>query len=103
MSAGEISTGDRFFVLGIDQHNQPNRIEFTLAAHPFDGPQLLVAGSSNDDGGRRILLPVSKFTNTFDVRKGFRTASDDVHRINFRQAIQCIAKFVRAFDIILNE
>ena len=103
MSAGMVSAGDDFFVLGVDQHNQTNRIEFTLAAHPFDGPQLLVAGSGNNDSGRRILFPMGKFTNSFDVRKGFRAALDDVHRIDFRQAIQRIAQFVRAFDIILNK
>ena len=103
MGAGMVSAGDDFFVLEVDQHNHTNRIEFTLATHPFDGLQLFVAGSGNNDGGRRILFPVGKFTNSFDVRKGFRAALDDVHRIDFRKAIQRIAQLVRAFDIILNK
>ena len=103
MGTGVVSAGDDFFVLGVDQHNHTNRIEFTLSLHPFNGPQFLVAGSRNNDGGRRILFPVSKFTNSFDVRKGFCTAFDDVDRVDFRQAIQRIAEFVRAFNIILNK
>ena len=103
MSAGMVSAGDDFFVLGVDQHNQTNRIEFTLAAHPFDGPQLLGAGSGDNDGRRRIFSSVSEFANSLDVRKRFSAALDDVHRIDFRQAIQRIAQFVRAFDIILNK
>ena len=91
MGAGMVSAGDYFFVLGIDQHNHTNRIEFTLATHPFDGPQLFVAGSGNNDGGRRILPPVGKFNNSFDVRKGFLATFDDVDRLDLRQAIQSIA------------
>jgi len=90
MGAGMVSAGDDFFVLGIDQHNHANCIEFTLATHPLDGAQLFVIGSGNNDGGCRILFPVGKFANSFDVRKGFSAAPDDVHRIDFRQAVQRI-------------
>ena len=103
MSTGVVSAGDDFFVLEINQHNHTNRTEFTLATHPFHGPQLVIAGPGYNDGGLRILFSVRKLTNSFDVRKGFRAALDDVHRVNFRQAIQRVAQLVRAFNIILNK